>query len=99
MTARITQLIPATGWYAVFARSRGPSSPVGGGPNSGASRSGGGPAPEFLPLIAWALVSSDDREEPPVVGIVTVEGRQVELIASDDPGFLGYAGPGDPGIE
>jgi hypothetical protein len=67
----------------------------------GALARGGGPVPEFLPLVAWALVVDDDVNGQPdrVIGIVVLEGRHPEPILDDDPSFLGYAGPGDPGID
>jgi hypothetical protein len=34
-----------------------------------------------------------------IVGVIAVENHHVDLVLDDDPGFLGYAGPGDPGID
>jgi hypothetical protein len=99
MTAHIAQLISGNGWFAVVARLHAPSGSTSNGARPGGPRSGSGPAPEFVPIIAWALLRSPEGEDPPIVGVVTVEGRQVELIAADDPAFLGYAGPGDPALE
>ena len=61
----------------------------------------GGPVPEFVPLVAWALVGDDTPDEPDrIVGMVVVAGnRHPEAILADDPSFLGYAGPGDLGID
>ena len=59
-----------------------------------------GPVPEFLPLVAWGVVVDDaGNEAAQVVGIVVHEDQQPEEVFSDDPSFLGYAGPGDAGID
>src|SRR4051812_20955676 len=102
MAPHIEQLIPADGWYAVFAsatqRAREHAAP-------GASRQtvmarAGGPAPEFLPLVAWALLVDESTSEPHrVVGIIVHENQQPEMVFPDDPSFLGYAGPNDPTVE
>ncbi len=95
MATHIRQLISADGWYAVYARvgsaaRPGPARPSGVG-------HAGGPVPEFLPLVAWALVGDDvPRQAERVVGIVVHENHHPEQVDPDDPGFLGYAGPGDP---
>jgi len=107
MASRITQIIPAEGWYAVFAR---PGSATREHTGSGAPRppSAGGlhrsvvPTPEFVPLVGWALVLDDagSQVSSRIVGVVVDEDQQAKPILSpDDPSFLGYAGPGDPGIE
>jgi hypothetical protein len=105
MTQHIRQLIAAEGWYAVFARTNGPTRDFG---SSGGPRSGGmsglqrssGPAPEFLPLVAWALVGDDAGADPDrIVGVLVHDDPRPELVDPDDPGFLGYAGPGDPGVD
>src|SRR5438128_1270004 len=101
MAPHIEQLIPADGWYAVFAsatRAREHAGPS-------VSRQtvmarAGGPAPEFLPLIAWALLVDDSASERRrVVGIIVHENQQPEMVFPDDPSFLGYAGPNDPTVE
>ena len=61
-----------------------------------------GPTPEFVPLVAWALVLEDagSQVSSRIVGVVLDEDQQAKPILSpDDPSFLGYAGPGDAGIE
>lgn len=58
----------------------------------------GGAIPEFLPLVAWAAVVDEVGKEH-VVGIVVHEDQQPEAVLADDPGFLGYAGPGDQGVD
>lgn len=105
MASRIDQIIPADGWYAVFARasgatrehtSHGPPRP-----SVGMHRTVG-PIPEFLPLVAWALVVDDagSKSAPRIVGVVVDEDQQPQAVFStDDPSFLGYAGPGDPSID
>jgi hypothetical protein len=102
MPTRISQIIAADGWFAVFAHPSGGSREhySAGGQRTPARAIAGGPAPEFVPLVAWALVAGASTGEPDrVVGMVMAENRQPEVIAADDPSFLGYAGPGDPGIE
>jgi hypothetical protein len=102
MATRVSQLISADGWFAVFAH---PSAGSREHYSAGSQRMGpvaraGGPVPEFVPLVAWALVVGDTGgESDRVVGMIVAENRHAELIATDDPSFLGYAGPGDPGIE
>src|SRR5688572_29669997 len=96
--ARIKEIVSAEGWYAVFARASGTTREhaSAGGPRPGAMSRAGGPVPEFLPLVAWALVVDDTDSEPErVVGIIVHEDQQPEAVLSDDPSFLGYAGPGD----
>jgi hypothetical protein len=105
MTQRIRQIIAAEGWYAVFARSNGPTRDYGssGGPRSGAMsglQRSSGPVPEFLPLVAWALVGDDAGAQPErIVGVLVHDDLQPEIVDPDDPGFLGYAGPGDPAVD
>jgi hypothetical protein len=104
MARRIGHIISAEGWYAVFARTDGVirEHAVTGSPRPGAlSRApGGAVVPEFLPLVAWALVIDDaGGESDRVVGIIVQANQQTEVVLSDDPSFLGYAGPGDPGID
>jgi hypothetical protein len=105
MAWRIQQITPANGWYAVFVRTggairehTGPSRPT----SVGTYRSVG-PLPEFLPLVAWALVVEDTgstSSSSRVVGVVVDEDKQARAVLSlDDPSFLGYAGPGDPGVD
>src|SRR4051812_39901453 len=101
MAHRITQLIPAEGWYAVFARTstaaREHTAAGTGRPNVAW---GNAPVPEFLPLVAWALLEADSgNEDERVVGVIMHGNQQTETVATDDPSFLGYAGPGDPGVE
>jgi hypothetical protein len=102
MAPHIEQLIPADGWYAVFAspttRAREHAGPSVTRPTAMARA--GGPAPEFLPLVAWALVVDDSTSESHrVVGIIVHENQQPEMVFSDDPSFLGYAGPNDPTVD
>ena len=107
MASRIQQIIPADGWYAVFARPSGatrehtshsaPRPSVAGG-----MYRTGAPIPEFLPLVAWALVSddADNQAASRIVGVVVDEDQQAKaVLLPDDPSFLGYAGPGDPGVD
>jgi hypothetical protein len=107
MASRIQQIIPASGWFAVFAR---PSGTTREHPSHSAPRSSvaggmyrtGAPIPEFLPLVAWALVldDADNQAASRIVGVVIDEDQQAKAVLSpDDPSFLGYAGPGDPGID
>jgi hypothetical protein len=59
-----------------------------------------GPVPEFVPLVAWALIVDDTGTEPDkIVGVLVHDDLAPELILTDDPSFLGYAGPGDSGID
>ena len=104
MATRIRQLISAEQWYAVFARissARDAANSSGRRPTFAASvHRGAGPAPEFLPLVAWALVVDDAGSEPDrIVGVVVNEDLAPELVPTDDPSFLGYAGPGDSGVD
>ena len=94
MASRISQLISAEGWFAVFAHPSGGSrehSSAGGQRTSAMARAGG-PVPEFVPLVAWALVVDDTGAEPDrVIGMVVLAGnRHPEAILADDPSFLGY---------
>jgi hypothetical protein len=103
VAARIRQIIAADNWYAVFARTGGPgrdfSSSVGARPSAavGAHRASG-PVPEFVPLVAWALVVDESGIER-IVGVLVHDDLAPELVLTDDPSFLGYAGPGDPGVD
>jgi len=102
MAIQIRQLISADGWFAVFARPSGASREhfAAGGQRPVSSARAGGPVPEFVPLVAWALVVDDaGGEADRVVGMIVPENRHAEAILTDDPSFLGYAGPGDAGIE
>jgi hypothetical protein len=104
MARRISHIIAAEGWYAVFARTNGAvrEHAVTGSPRPGAlSRAAGGAVvPEFLPLVAWAVVTDDaGSKSDRLVGIIVQANQQTEVVLSDDPSFLGYAGPGDPGID
>jgi hypothetical protein len=103
LAARIRQIIAADSWYAVFARTSGPgrdfSSSGGGRPSpGGAPHRAGGPVPEFVPLVAWALVVDETGIER-IVGVLVHDDLAPELVLTDDPSFLGYAGPGDPGVD
>lgn len=98
MASRVDQIIPADGWYAVFARASGVPRPSG----RGELHRTVGPIPEFLPLVAWALVVDDSgsTSAPRIVGVVVDEDQQPKAVLSpDDPSFLGCAGPGDPSID
>ena len=107
MASRIDQIIPADGWYAVFARASGATREHSGHGMARPSVGSGvhraiGPIPEFLPLVAWALVVDDAGGKPAsrIVGVVVDEDQQPKAVFSpDDPSFLGYAGPGDPSID
>ena len=97
MATHIEQLLAADGWYAVFARVGSNRSPGLTRPSAVSIRPGE-PVPEFLPLVGWALIVDDTGREPErIVGIVVHEDQLPEQIDPDDPGFLGYAGPGDAG--
>ncbi|HEY3060360.1 MAG TPA: hypothetical protein VGL99_15480 [Chloroflexota bacterium] len=98
MAWRIQQITPANGWYAVFVRTggairehTGPSRPT----SVGTYRSVG-PLPEFLPLVAWALVVEDTgstSSSSRVVGVVVDEDKQARAVLSlDDPSFLAMRG-------
>ena len=101
MASRIGQIIPADGWYAVYARTgaaaRGRAAP---GSTRPSSLPGAGAVPEFVPVLAWALIFDDsDGKHNRVVGVVMGAGQVPEVMRSDDPSFLGYAAPGDPGVD
>jgi hypothetical protein len=101
MTSRIGQIIPADGWYAVYARTgatlRGRVAPGGGRPSS---VPGTGVVPEFVPVLAWALMFDDtESKDNRVVGVIMGADQVPEVMRADDPSFLGYAGPGDPGVD
>jgi len=103
VAARIRQIIAADNWYAVFARTSGPgrdfSSSGSARPSAGAgAHRASGPVPEFVPLVAWALVVDETGIER-IVGVLVHDDLAPELVLSDDPSFLGYAGPGDPGVD
>jgi len=50
--------------------------------------------------VAWALVYDDAEPGPDqIVGVVVNEDLAPELVLTDDPSFLGYAGPGDAGVD
>ena len=96
MPSHIGHLIPADGWYAVFAR------PAGTARSSGAAgpHRSSGPVPDFLPLVAWAVIADKAGSGPDhVIGIVVHGDQQPEVVDTGDPSFLGYAGPGDPAID
>jgi hypothetical protein len=102
MATQIKQLISADRWFAVFARPSGAAREHhgAGGQRPVPGARAGGPVPEFVPLLAWALVVDDaGAEADRVVGMIVTENRHAEAILPDDPSFLGYAGPGDAGIE
>jgi hypothetical protein len=101
MASRIGQIIPADGWYAVYARTgaahRGRVAPSGTRPSS---LPGTGAIPEFVPVLAWALIFDDSEgKNNRVVGVIMGADQVPEVMRADDPSFLGYAGPGDPGVD
>ena len=103
MASRIGHIIPAVGWYAVYARTgsigRGRAAAPGSTRPSSLPPTGGA-VPEFVPVLAWALIVDDaDGTRNRVVGVVMGADQVPQVMAADDPSFLGYAGPGDPGVD
>src|SRR4051812_16175680 len=106
MASRIQQIIPADGWYAVFARPSGatrehtshsaPRLSVAGG-----MYRTGAPIPEFLPLVAWALLSddADNQAASRIVGVVVDEDhRPKRCYCRTTPAFWGTQGQAIPGL-